>query len=191
MQSRDEISFTKLFKKYMSPNGKKRPLFSIWEYIVSIITGGLVGWLIIYTNRPEQFILSIGNLLFGASATILGIVIAGFAVFAAVSDEKFSVFLFENDAWLGISFPFWPAAIMWGIELLLSGIMVMLSYLILPLWVYGIVSSINAVWFTLALEFTISLFGIILRTTYYRSLYYSKTSKIVNMEVGNNESSDK
>lgn len=170
---KNKYNFWVFYKEFK----KQTDCFRLWEWILSIAISFLVMAILMNSNIPDisPVMQNIGNLLFNASITILSLVIAGFAIYASLTDKKFSSFLYKSNAYIGLSFPFWMASILWGIFMLVNGIyLLVLQSIKMDNEIYIILTFYIIIFFCMNMFFTISIVGSIFITGYFRTLFYSQ-----------------
>jgi len=160
-----------VYKKYKN----ETEIFRLWEWLISIIVALMVLFIISQCelHLVKQVLLRLGDWLLNAAIMILSITIASFAVFAAMLDNEFSVFLVETDTYIGLSFPFWVATIIWSIIIGINGFFLLIvSALQLPHGIEIILSFPVIIFFCLGICFTLSMVGSIFTIGHYRAKFY-------------------
>ncbi|MCM3144690.1 hypothetical protein [Brevibacillus sp. MER 51] len=92
----------------------------------------IFGWVINHTDKlkindiAEYF----GDPIASISATLLGIIIAGFAIILAVANGKILNLLLEDSTLQKLLYPFWFISFFWALSTFLSIVIVFLSNLV-------------------------------------------------------------
>jgi hypothetical protein len=165
------LSFWGLLRRYLA--GGHRHLFTVSEAVICCLIAGLVtlpGAFFVTGDYPD-LARQMSATLFASAAGLLGVVLAGFAISAAMTDAGFSSFLYKNQKLLELLSPFWFSAAFWGLALGTSGVVYSLSYvpfLSRPLPYFVFFSTLT---FAFALSFTLSLVGNTLKNGFYRAMY--------------------
>ncbi|UOF90851.1 hypothetical protein LSG31_00775 [Fodinisporobacter ferrooxydans] len=162
----DDLQFKKVFLNYLKVINFK--LFSMIEVFLALSVSAIVVILLNHTTNHAAASTQIFYLIFTASATILGIVVAGFAIYATVADKQFIVFLHKSNALSGLLFPFWLGSIIWAF-LICTSLIFNLPGLNLTCKTLNILVFLFSFFFVLAIGYTISLVGSIFKAGMYRA----------------------
>jgi hypothetical protein len=166
-----DLTFWALLHRYTG-RGKKRRLFTISELLISIVIAAAVAFVLgAYADNLPEATRDLAGSIFAAAGSLLGVVLAGFAISAAITDAGFSAFLFKYDKLVDILSPFWFCSALWGLTTGVSGLVYVFTYITpLTMW-FPTAAGLGVLSFGLSLSFTLSLVGNTLRTGYYRAMY--------------------
>lgn len=182
-----ELGFWGLLRRYLG-NGK-RQLFTVTECATCGIVAAVAA-IVVATVAADLATATkeMASLVFSASAGLLGVVLAGFAISAAMTDAGFSAFLFRNDKLIDLLSPFWFSSALWAVSMAVSGIVFVSSYAATMLTrVYPYEAFAVVLAFSLALSFTLSLVGNTLKTGFYRAMYQVSVEEEQNDRPGDTQ----
>ncbi|KAA1808164.1 hypothetical protein CN417_01435 [Bacillus thuringiensis] len=144
----DNTSFLSLLKE----NG----IFSLTIGNLGFYVAILLGWLSyrVFINMKQTEITEIAgyisNILPGVSASILGIIIAGLSIIVALTSGKILHLLLKNKTLQNLLFPFWYAAALWGIIIVITmSFPIIIKITTMKILIYSIVFVLSLTIYTL------------------------------------------
>lgn len=168
-----ELSFCKLLARY----GVRRIVTSV-DFLSALLVGIVV--LVWGTATPEmlrQLEASVLGHLVQASASMLGIVVAGFAILGTVSDRELAYQQYKLGTLATLLFPFWLVSGCWMATLIVGLIHVGLSSMeMLPFPLARVMLSLVVFAFVFGAVATVRLVGTILKVAYLRAAAHPKLS---------------
>ena len=173
--NKDTVRFFPVLFSYLRSINNK--IFSTFEIIIALLVCFFCAWGISIQPSPANALSQLLNVILSMSAVILGIVVAGFAIYATVADKEFIVFLKKANVLKELMFPFWLGAVIWGFVILITLVSYTFSLGVEKVSAF-FVALLTTFLFTLSLGFTISLVGSIFKASIYRAEYeYLKQQK--------------
>lgn len=158
-----DLNFFNLQRHYL----KEHELISIFHLTISLIIS-IVFIFFISTFNLDIFIKDTINIIISTSIGILGVLIASFGIFAAVTDINFYIKIYKLDELRNTLFPFWFCSTLWTSTLLIGLFFLLLTnirhliysnyYLLFPLLLL----------FMISLGYTLGLIGDILKLIVFK-----------------------
>lgn len=160
-----DLTFKKLFLHYI----KDDELLSLFHLFLSILTT-IIFVLIVKSRHNYEIVNSINEKIISASTDILGVLIASFGLFAAITDQKFSEKVYKLGELRNILFPFWFCSTLWVINLISGYIVSVILYPvetphIKNVKLYLIILYYILTLFLITIGYTLALIGDILKRT--------------------------
>lgn len=169
-----KATFLSLLRTYRKSGAR---LWSGWELALAIAMG--TGLFCILRNEPNSLISldKLAGLIFAASASVMGIAVAGFAISTAVLSGSFSNLLMQERILDKILFPFWFNSVLWMVSLFSSGVFFVFEEFTTNWVVTTVLASLSVVVFSLSVSFTVSMVGVVLKLTLLRGHFEQVNGK--------------